>query len=194
MYRTLIAAVTLAVAAGASAAADPPKLQLSDPGLPIWELRPMDRRVYVVSLEGAWKKPATEGATHYLAIKFPNGAVVTHKPINPALFDLGEMRFLLQEYQLIRNKAARGGKIKLFVQEKANAVAKPETISNELEITWPLKRAIVRKAPPTKYTPPPDDGEGPVTPPENTKPAKPPKPKPEKPAEDKPTTLPDKDK
>lgn len=159
MSRSLVALV-LVLSTGLAYADD--RIKLSDPQLPLWELRPLDRRVYVVSLEGAWKKPATDGTTYYLALKYPDGTTITHKPINDELFRAGEMRFLIQEYQLLRHKAAKGGTITLTVVEKATRTAKPATISNSVEIAWPLKRALVRLPPATKFTPPPEDDVPPV--------------------------------
>jgi hypothetical protein len=145
-------ALTLGVVLGARGA-EGPKLRLSDGGYPLWEIRPLDRRVYVVSLDGVWKRPAKSGARYQLGVVFPDGTTYTHRPINDDLFERGEMRFMLPEYLLLRTKAA-GGRVKLFVTERLTADARPEVISNGLELTWPLKRAIARRAPATKFSPP----------------------------------------
>jgi hypothetical protein len=162
------AAVALALLLGVTAAAqdtklgkpaaeDQPaqgsKLQLSDGKYPLWEIRPLDRRVYVISLDGVWKRPAAPGAAYQLTVRFPNGQTYTHRPITDALFFRGEMRFMVPEYMLVRTKAARGGKLELFVTERGSADAKPEVISNTVEVPWPLKRQVVRRAPAIKATP-----------------------------------------
>jgi hypothetical protein len=153
--KTQWAALCLVLGLSLPAAAEDRKLELSDGKLPLWELRPLDRRVYVISLDGAWKKPPAEGASYQLNVRFPDGQTYSHRPINDAMFFRGEMRFLVPEYMLVRSCAAKGGKLKLFVTERPSAGAKTETISNSLEVTWPLKRPIARRAPALKATPPP---------------------------------------
>jgi hypothetical protein len=145
----------LAASQGSAIAAESLKLELSDGKYPLWEIRPLDRRVYVVSLDGTWKKPMTKGARFQLAVRFPDGSTYSHRPINDALFERGEMRFMLPEYRLVHSGATLGGTISLYVTERATRTSEPEVISNSLDITWPLKRAVVRRAPPTKYTPEP---------------------------------------
>jgi hypothetical protein len=145
--------LTLLTAAAAGAAA--PKLDLTDGKYPLWEIRPLDRRVYVVSLDGKWKREWNRGANYQLVVRFPNGTTYSHRPINDELFALGEMRFMVPEYLLLRTGTAKGGKVKLYVTEQPSAGAKTEVISNELELTWPLERPIGRRAPATKYTPMP---------------------------------------
>jgi hypothetical protein len=141
--------------AAASARAEAARLELTDGNYPLWEIRPLDRRVYVVSLDGTWKSPWKRGASYQLTIAFPDGTTYAHRPINDELFALGEMRFMLPEHLLKKTGVAKGGKLKLFVTERVTAGASPEVISNTLELNWPLKRPIGRRAPATKYTPPP---------------------------------------
>src|SRR5438552_2219418 len=76
----------VAAAAPKREAAREPKLMLSDGKLPLWEMRPLDRRVYVISLDGVWKKPPEEGASYQLTIRFPGGRTYSHRPINDPLF------------------------------------------------------------------------------------------------------------
>src|SRR6516165_1612312 len=76
MRRWLTSVGTLCLLAGFTAVArggDKPQLELTDPNLPIYELRPLDRRVYGLTLEGTWHTPAESGATHYVNIVFPHG-------------------------------------------------------------------------------------------------------------------------
>jgi hypothetical protein len=131
------------------------KLELTDGKLPLWELRPLDRRVYVVSLDGVWRKPGSPDASYQLTVRFPDGRTWSHRPINDRLFFLGEMRFMIPQYMLIRTGAARGGKLELFVTERLTAGGRPEVISNTVELTWPLRRPVLRRAPATKVTPRP---------------------------------------
>jgi hypothetical protein len=139
----------------AAAPSEAPKLELTDGKYPLWEIQPLDRRVYVVSLDGTWKREWIRGASYQLAVRFADGTTYTHRPINDELFALGEMRFMVPENLLQRTGTAKGGKLKVFVTERTTAGAKPEVISNTLELDWPLKRPIGRRAPATKYTPPP---------------------------------------
>jgi hypothetical protein len=131
-----------------------PKLRFSDGKYPLWELRPLDRRVYCISLDGAWRRPAESGASYRLVIRFPNGKTYTHRPINDELFFKGEMRFLVQEYMLVRSGAVKGGELELYVTERLTAGARAEKISNTMEVPWPLCRPIARRAPAIKATPP----------------------------------------
>jgi hypothetical protein len=138
-----------------AARAEAPRLELTDGNYPLWEIRPLDRRVYVVSLDGTWKRPWKRGASYQLTIGFPDGTTYTHRPINDELFSLGEVRFMLPEYLLKKAGVAKGGKLMLYVTERVTVGARPEVISNTLSLNWPLKRPIGRRAPATKYTPPP---------------------------------------
>jgi hypothetical protein len=150
--------VCCALALGASPArADKPKVELSDPKLPLWEFRAMDRRVVVITLEGAWKSKPIEGASYEIALRFPDGATYSHKPINDELFRLGEVRVLVQEYLLIRHRLTKGGKIQVFVTERRTVVSPVEVVSNRFEVAWPLKREVVREAPRTKFSPDAED-------------------------------------
>jgi hypothetical protein len=152
--KTGVLALGVAMLMAAAPRAVAPKLELTDGKYPLWEIRPLDRRVYVVSLDGTWRKPRNTGASYQLGVRFPNGTVYTHRPINDDLFALGEVRFMVPEYLLLRTGAAKGGKLTLFVTERPAAGSKAEEISNSVEIDWPLKRPIGRRAPATKSTPP----------------------------------------
>jgi hypothetical protein len=57
--RTLsVLSLSLAVCLSAAPAhAASHQLVLADPGYALWEIRPLDRRVYVLTLEGDWKTP-----------------------------------------------------------------------------------------------------------------------------------------
>jgi hypothetical protein len=87
---------------GLTAAAEP-KLKLSDDSLPLQEIRPNDRRDYVMVLDGKWNEPALPGVEYYVNVFFPDGGSYAHKVLNDRLFGLGDVRVLLPEYQLIRH-------------------------------------------------------------------------------------------
>ena len=58
--------LTLLVAAqGRAAPPEKPWLELTDPGYDLWELRPLDRRVYVLTLEGTWKRRSSHALTKF---------------------------------------------------------------------------------------------------------------------------------
>ncbi len=162
-------------------AADKPRLEVSDPGLPLYELRPLDRRVYVLTLDGQWNQPATKGVAYYVNILFPNGRAYGHraetgdprnlnqlrmevqdgvpvyKVVEDSLFRRGEVRCVIQDYQLARNGLAKGGKFTVVVssgKSVASATA-PEVVSNAFEVTWPLDRPIVTRQPRSRHAEPP---------------------------------------
>jgi hypothetical protein len=151
--------LTLCLSLGLSTAAigaDRPRLHLADEGLPLQEIRPMDRHVIVLTLEGKWDKPAQFGVAHYVNVLFPNGRAYSHRVLDEGLARAGEIRVVLPEYQLIRNGLANGGKFTVVVSasKEVTAVDASEVISDPLEVTWPMDRPVVRRPPPTKHTPP----------------------------------------
>ncbi len=149
------AAVCLGLVLGLPAAATAAKLELSDGKYPLWELRPLDRRVYVISLDGNWKTPPVPRASYMLTVRFPNGRTYSHRPINELLFQRGEMRFMVPEYLLVRTGVARGGKLDLYVTQRLPAGAGAEVISNTVTVSWPPRRSIARRPPLLKHSPPP---------------------------------------
>jgi hypothetical protein len=151
---------TLLMALGFAApavAADPPKLELTDDKLPLLELRPLDRRVYVLTLDGTWNQPPTPGKSYHVNLLFPNGQVFSHRPLDDGPFRQGEIRAMLQDYQLRRGGVADGGKVTIVVSEdKPVALADaPEVISNVMQVSLPMDRAIVSTAPRSRIAPPP---------------------------------------
>jgi hypothetical protein len=142
--------------AGPAFGADKPRLLLADEGLPLQEIRPQDRRVYVLTLDGRWQKPPAPGIAHHVNVLFPNGQAYSHRVLDDALFRKGEVRCLLPEYQLIRNGVARGGDLTVVVSagRSVGTATAPEVISDTVSVRWPLKRPVVRLPPPTRHTPP----------------------------------------
>lgn len=143
--------------AAVSFAADPPLLHLLDEGLPLQELRPLDRHVYVLSLDGVWKQPPTLGIAYHVNLLFPNGQDYSHRVLDDAMFRTGELRCLIPDYQLVRNGLARGGKFTLVVSARrtVTSATAPEVVSDFFEVRWPLDRPIVPWPPRTRHTPPP---------------------------------------
>jgi hypothetical protein len=137
-------------------ATDGPRLRLTDPGLPLQEIRPLDRHVWVLALEGKWKQPPTPGFSYYVNLLFPNGGSYSHRVLDAALFTAGEVRCLLPEYQLVRNGVTRGSQFVIVVSARCPVASEkaPEIISAKMVVNWPMDRAIVRWAPPTHLTPP----------------------------------------
>jgi hypothetical protein len=131
-----------------------PQLALSDEGLPLLELRPLDRRVWVLTLDGTWNRPAVAGADYQVNVRFPDGFTYSHRPLDDALFRAGEVRCLLPEYQLLRHRAARAGTFSVFVSRRPLPGAAAGPISNRITVRWPLDREIVRAAPEPRRTPP----------------------------------------
>lgn len=148
---TLAAMVGFAAAANA---ADQPRIQLSDEKLPLYELRPLDRRVFILTLDGKWGQPATAGTTYYVNLLFPNGQSSTHRVLDDEVFRQGEVRAVIQDYLLKRSGIADGGKFAVVVSagKPATSTGAREVISNVLEVSWPMDRPVVQKAPRTRYT------------------------------------------
>jgi len=176
--------ITLGFAA-AVGAADRPQLELKDGGFPLQELRGLDRRVYVLILEGTWNQPPIPGVTYYVNVFFPNGQGYANRPVNdPGLrpgdekrlvhdakgnwvqasemspFRQGEVRVYLKAHEFICNGLANGGPVTVVISARKEAASPtaPEVVSAPYAFTWPLNKAIVTRAPKTRFTPaePPD--------------------------------------
>ena len=170
--RRILPCLTLLASAGFAAAADKPLLVLSDPGLPLQEVRPLDRHVYLLTLEGDWKEPPRAKASYYVNLLFPNGNGYANRPLDEELFRLGEVRGVIQDYQLIRNGLAKGGKLTVVVSvDKPVTSAKAaEVVSNALVLDWPQERPVTRRPVRSKFAPPaPADDVPPDEPPARQK-------------------------
>jgi hypothetical protein len=130
------------------------QLVLTDPGYALWEIRPLDRRVYVLTLEGDWKTPSDPDAGYYVNIEYPNGGTVTNRVLDDRMFRKGDVQCLLIQYQWERNHFHNGDKLKVFVtrQKPGVAPADQEVISNRIEVAWPFDRQVVRLAPRTRFS------------------------------------------
>jgi hypothetical protein len=154
MRYTLASTLFLFALSGFAAAAPAkPPLELVDEGLPLQELRPLDRRVYVLTLYGRWNQAPATGA-HYVNFFFPNGGSYSHRVQEEELFRKGELRCVIQGPQLIRNGVSNGGKFTVVISanQPVRSPTAPEVISNALEESWPMQRPVSRFRPYTKYS------------------------------------------
>src|SRR5262245_15796933 len=120
MRRFLPLTLTLTAALGFAArggAADPPRLELRDEKLPLEEIRPLDRRVYIVALDGKWTQLPTAGHTYYINLLFPNGQVSSHRPLDDLRFRQGDVRAVIQDHMLKRSGMVNGGRLSVVVSE-----------------------------------------------------------------------------
>lgn len=159
MKRSLVAWLTLLSVLGfatAGANAQNAHVVLSDPGLPLQEIRPNDRRVFVLVLDGKWLQPGKPGTKYHVNFFFPDGSTQAHRVLNDALFARGEVRCLIQENQLLQHQLAGGGgfTIAISADRPAAGVASAELLSKPLEITWPMNRPITRDFVRGAHTPP----------------------------------------
>lgn len=152
---SLATAICLAVAVPACVAA-PHQIHLSDPDLPLFEIRPLDRHVFVLSLEGDWKTPPDRDDIYYVNIEYPNGVVVEHRPTYERMFRKGEVQCALIEYQWKMNDFHEGDTLKVFITRRraGSPSDEQEVISNRLEVAWPFDRKVVRRPPKTRFTEP----------------------------------------
>ena len=134
------------------------KLELTDPGLHLQELRPLDRRVYILTLDGRWNEPAAPKVTYYVNVLFPKGGSYAHKVLDGDQFPKGEVRCVIQSYQLVRNGVDKRGKFSIVVSagKPVTAADAPEVVSNVLEVSWPMERFISRYRPRSRHSEPED--------------------------------------
>src|SRR5207237_9522935 len=79
--------LTLSVALGfAGLAPAKHQLELTDDALPLQELRPMDRRVYILTLDGKWEQPPAADKTYYLNYFCADGVSYSHKVDDVQMF------------------------------------------------------------------------------------------------------------
>jgi hypothetical protein len=151
----LVFSFTLLPTTNASAA-DQPRLTLIDEGLSIQEIRPLERHVYILTLEGTWSSPAKYGVKHYVNVIFPNGAVASHRVLSEEYVRKGEVRVLIQEHDLICNNVPRGAKLTIVIsQDKGiQAASDAEVLTEPFVTPWPLDRPIVKRRVETRHTPP----------------------------------------
>jgi len=146
--------LTLAVfLAAAPACLAAPQVFLSDPALPLWEMRPMDRHVYVLSLEGDWRTPPAWDAEYHINVEYPDGAVVENRPTVERFFRKGEVQVLLMQYQYQKH-VRKGDVLTVFVTKRLPGGGPDdwEVVSNRLAVAWPFDRDVVRLPPKTRYS------------------------------------------
>jgi hypothetical protein len=153
LFSTATVALLLVLTPAQSSVAPRP-LQLADPKLPLQELRPLDRHVWVLSLEGIWTHPALPGVAYHVNLIFPNGRSYSHRMLDDS-FRLGQVRCLIPDYQLARNGLAASGRFTIVVSagRPVTAATAAEVVSAPLDVRWPLERPIFRRAPQTRFTP-----------------------------------------
>jgi hypothetical protein len=153
----LVCSLTLTVGPASFAGpADQPPVELTDEGLALQEIRPLDRHVYILTLEGKWNRPRKDDdMKHYVNILFPNGRSASHRVLNESLVRKGEIRCVIQEYDLINNGVAKGGDFEIVISERrpVDSASAKEVISDALKVKWPLDRLIVSRPPHTRHTP-----------------------------------------
>jgi len=179
MRQVLTQALTLSLLFWfATTAPAKPGLELSDDGLPLQELRPLDRRVYVLTLDGKWKEPASSKLVYYINFLFPDGGSYAHKVDDEEMFRKGDVRCIIQGYQLARHGISKGGKFSVVVSEgkPVKSAQAAGVVSDAKEIIWPMERRITRFRPHTKHMPPEPVDEFPIPGEEHARPPKPSKP------------------
>jgi hypothetical protein len=153
MHIPLAFVLPLCLAAAPPPAADEtPRVELSDAGLPLWEVRPLERRVLVLTLDGDWKVKPRFDDVYYVKVLFPDGQCVSQRAYEEGPFRRGEIRCALVEYQLCANGLKAGDKLGVVVtRRRAGRPAEDaEVISNRVDVTWPLDRPVVRRPPRAK--------------------------------------------
>lgn len=144
-----------------AAPADTSTLALQDEGKPLELIYPSDRHVLIVSLTGAWNKPAGVGAEHYVNFFFSNGyhyAHVVNRGSDYAAFINGDVRAMLYPYGLKRGGVAPQGKVQVAVSHgwPAKDLHSPYLISKPVTLDLPLYRPVKRGALPAQLLPPPE--------------------------------------
>jgi hypothetical protein len=144
-------------AASCGHAAEKPHLELTDEGLPLQEIRPLDRHVYILTLEGKWNQPVAGDMKHYINVLFPNGKSVSHRVQDETMFRKGEVRCVLIQYELLNNDVAKGGDFVIVVSERnpVDSATAKDVISDPLKVSWPMERVMVSRPVRTRHTPPP---------------------------------------
>ena len=181
MRKALAPVLTVLVLLGfAGAAPAKSQLVLFDVGLSLQESRPLDRRVYILTLDGKWNQPAAAKAVYYINFLFPDGGSYSHKVLDDDLFPKGEVRCVIQGYQLTRHGISKGGKFSIVVSEgRAVTSAQDEkVISDVKEFSWPMERRITRFRPHTRHQPPVPVDAFPIPGEEEANPSPPVKPRP----------------
>jgi hypothetical protein len=149
--------LTILLAHGFADGAAEAKLGLTDGKAPLQELRPLDRRVYVLALEGKWYQPAQPGVNYYINFLFDNGRSYSHLVDDEAMFRKGEVRCIIQTYRLARNGVADGGHFSIVVSagKPVTKDTAPEVMSNAIRLSWPMRdREITAFRPRTRYSEP----------------------------------------
>ena len=145
MRYTLTLCLTLLPALGFAAG---PRLEISDPGLPLQDVRPLDRPAYVLTVDGVWSNPPA-AVSHYVNFRFPDGVRHSHRILDDGSFRRGEIRVVLEEYRLNRHGLRDGGTLSIVITARRALEDgdEAETVSNTLSVKWPLDRRVVKYRP-----------------------------------------------
>jgi hypothetical protein len=167
------------------------RLTLRDPGLPLQEIQPNDRRVYVLTLEGTWKQPALTGVPYYVNVLFPGGGGYATKIDDETALAKGVVHCLIQPHRLPHHCLQTGHVLVVVsVRHPVCSTVDQDVVSEVVAVKWPLDRPVQKLLPqgrqgppePVDRFPPPGDT---LPPPKAEKvpppPPPPPKPEPEAP-------------
>ena len=191
MRSVLSLLLTLGAVLGfAAPAAAQAQLTLADPGLPLQELRPNDRYVYVLTLEGKWKQPMPAGVPYYVNVLFPEGGGYSNRIEDEGALARGVVRVLIQPSKHPCHGPSTGHLLVVVsARHPVCSTTEADVVSQVVAVRWPLDRPIQKGLPPAgpgalepvdrfplpgEALPPPK-AEKPAPP----KPAPPPPPKPE---------------
>ncbi|HZT81004.1 MAG TPA: hypothetical protein VFA26_12305 [Gemmataceae bacterium] len=178
---SLTLALLLGFTATAPAADGRPQLEMHDPGLPLWETRPLDRRVWVLTLDGKWNSAPVPHRAYYVNLLFPNGRSYSHRVdedlknhqqvrmevlpggrveyrrVERSPFRLGDVQVVIPEHQLLRNGLGKGGTFKVVVSARrpVTRATAEEVVSNVVDVQWPMGRPTTGRPPRTRHQEPP---------------------------------------
>ena len=150
----LASALCLGVSVPAGTA-ESPQLILSDPGYPLWEIRPQERHVYVLTLEGDWKSPPDRDAVYYVNVEFPDGGTVEQRVRQRRPFVPARRRALSADRIPVEKAPFRARRPAHCLRHAPRRGERPDdqqVVSSRLEVEWPLDRKVVRLPPRTRFT------------------------------------------
>jgi hypothetical protein len=152
MRSVLSLLLTLGAVLGFTApAAAQAQLTLGDPGLPLHELRPNDRYVYVLTLEGKWKQPMPAGVPYYVNVLFPEGGGYSNRIEDEDALGKGVVRALIQPSKHPCHGLGTGHLLVVVSsRHPVHSTAEADVVSAVVAVKWPLDRPIQKEAPATK--------------------------------------------
>jgi hypothetical protein len=155
-------------------------LTLADPGLPLQELRPNDRYVYVLTLEGKWKEAMPAGVPFYVNVLFPEGGGYSNRIDDEGALAKGVVRALIQPSKHPCHGLGTGHLLVVVsARHPVCSTTEADVVSQVVAVRWPLDRPIQKAPPPTPGGLEPVDRfppSGDKLPPPKAEPPPPPKP------------------